>query len=104
MGVVDGEGDGLPAEPITDVVGIAVVEGDADGVVKNHFEVGKEVRIGEITGLLKGVVNVGVGLSIVEVHAEGVLDEGLVEVLFEIGWRRGVYVGVADAGTFVSRN
>ena len=102
VGVVDGEGDGLPAEPVANVVGIAVVEGDTDGVVEDHFEVGKEIRIREVAGLLEGVVDVVVGLSIVEVHAEGILDERLVEVLFEIGRRRGVYVWVADAGTFVS--
>lgn len=98
VGVVDGEGDSLPAEPITDVVGVAVVEGDTDGVVEDHFEVGKKVGIGEVTGLLEGVVDVIVGVRIVEVHAEGILDERLVEVLFEIGRRGGVYVGVADAG------
>ena len=98
VGVVDGEGDSLAAEPVADVVGVAVVEGDADGVVEDHFEVGKEIGIGEVTGLLEGVINVVVGFSIVEVHAEGILDERLVEVLFEVGRRRGVYVWVADAG------
>ena len=76
VGVVDGEGDGFPAKPVADVVGIAVVECDADGVVEDHFEVRKEVGIGEVTGLLEGVVDVVVGLRIVEVHAEGILDEG----------------------------
>lgn len=98
VGVVDGEGDGFPAEPVADVVGIAVQEGDADGVVEDHLKVRKEIGIGEVTGLLEGVVNVVVRFRIVEIYAEGILDEGLVEVLYEIGWRCGVYVWVADAG------
>ncbi len=98
VGVVDGERDGFPTEPIADVVSITVVHGDADRVVEDHFEVGKEVGIGEVTGLLEGVVDVVVGVGIVEVDAKGILDGGEVEVLFEIGRRGGVYVGVADAG------
>ena len=98
VGVVDSEGDGFPAEPVADVIGIAVVEGDADGVVEDHFQVRKEVGIGEVTGLLEGVVNVVVGFRIVEIYAEGILDEGLVEVLCKIGRRCWVYVWVADAG------
>ena len=103
VGVIEGEGDGLPAEPVAGEVGIAVVEGDADGVVKDHFEVGDEVGIGEVTTLLEGVGDVeadcGIG-GIVEVDAEGCLDVGEVEVLSEIGWRGGVYGRVADAGDF----
>ena len=98
VGVVDGEGDGFSAEPVADVVGIAVVEGDADGVVEDHLKVREEIGIGEVTRLLEGVVNVIVGFCIVEVYAEGILDEGLVEVLCKIGRRCGVYVWVADAG------
>ena len=96
--VVDGERHGFPAEPVADVVGIAVVEGDADGVVEDHLKVRKEVGIGEVTGLLEGIINVSVGFSIVEINAEGVLDEGLVEILCKIGWRCGVCVRVADTG------
>ena len=98
--VVDGEGDGFPAEPIADVVSIAVVHGHADRVVKNHFEVGKEIGIGEITGLLKSVVDVVVGFGIVEVDAKRILDGRKVEVLCKIGRRGGVYVGMADAGDY----
>lgn len=63
--VVDGEGDGLAAEPVADVVGVAVVEGDADGVVEDHFEVREEIGVGEVTGLLEGVVDVVVRVRII---------------------------------------
>ena len=65
VGVVDGEGDGLAAEPVADVVGIAVVEGDADGVIEDHFDVGEEIGIGEVAGLLESIVNVIVGFRII---------------------------------------
>lgn len=103
VGVIDGQGDGLPAEPVAGEVGVAVVEGDPDGVVKDHFEVGNEVGIGEVTTLLEGVEDVladcGIG-GIVEVDAEGILHVGEVEVLSEIFWRGGVCGRVADAGDF----
>ena len=103
MSVIECEGDGLPAEPVAGEVGIAGVEGDADGVVKDHFEVGNEVGVGEITTLLEGVgdvlANCGSG-GIVEVDAEGILDIGEVEVLCEIVWRCGVCERVADTGDF----
>ena len=51
VGVIEGQGDGLPAEPVAGVVGIAVVEGNADGVVEDLFEVGNEVGIDVITTL-----------------------------------------------------
>ena len=84
VGVIEGEGDGLPAEPVAGVVGIAVVESNADGVVEDHFEVGEEVGIGVVTTLLEGVEDVlAVGGSggIVEVDAESILDVGEVKVL-----------------------
>ena len=37
VGIADIEGDCFAAEPITDIIGVTVVEGDADGVVENHF-------------------------------------------------------------------
>ena len=103
MSVIEGEGDGLPAEPVAGEVGIAVVEGDADGVVEDHFEVGNEVGVGEIATLLERVgdvlANCGSG-GIVEVDAEGILDVGEVEVFGEIVWRGGVCERVADTGDF----
>ena len=99
--VIEGQGDGLPAEPVAGVVGIAVVEGNADVVVEDHFEVRNEVGIDVITTLLEGVEDVladgGIG-AIVEVDAESILDVGEIEILCEIGWRGGVHVRVADAG------
>ena len=103
MSVIEGEGDGLPAEPVAGEVGIAVVEGDADGVVEDHFEVGNEVGVGEIATLLERVgdvlANCGSG-GVVEVDAEGILDVGEVEVFGEIVWRGGVCERVADTGDF----
>ena len=99
--VIEGQGGGLPAKPVAGVVGIAVVEGNADVVVEDHFEVGNEVGIDIITTLLEGVEDVladgGIG-AIVEVDAKSILDVREIEVLCEIGWRSGVHVRVADAG------
>ena len=99
--VIEGQRGGLPAEPVAGVVGITVVESNADVVVEDHFEVGNEVGIDVITTLLEGVEDVlaigGIG-GIVEVDAESILDIGEVEVLCEIGWRGGVHGRVADAG------
>ena len=53
MRVVRGEGDGLSAKPVADVVCVAVDEGDADGQVEDLFEVVDEVGPDEVTGLLK---------------------------------------------------
>ena len=99
--VIEGQGDGLPAEPVAGVVSIAVVEGNADVVVEDHFEVGNEVGIDVITTLLEGVEDVladgGIG-AIVEVDTESILDVREIKVLCEIGWWGGVHVRVADAG------
>lgn len=65
VGVVDGEGDSLAAKPVADVVGVTVEQGYADGVVEDHLEIREEVGVGEVAGLLKGVVDVGVGVGVV---------------------------------------
>lgn len=96
MRVVDGEGDGLPAEPVADVVGVAVVQSHADGVVEDHFEVGDEVRVGEVAGHLEGVGDVVVGLGVIEVDADCVLDGGLVEIVIEVAGRGRVIIGIPD--------
>ena len=65
VGVLDLEGDGLPAEPVADVVGVAVVHGYADGVVEDGFEVCEEVWVGEVACFLEGVEDVVVGFCVV---------------------------------------
>ena len=63
--VFDLEGDGLPAEPVADVVGVAVVHGYADGVVENRFEVCEEVWVGEVACFLEGVIDIIVGFCVI---------------------------------------
>lgn len=69
MGVVDSEGDSLAAKPVADVVCVAVEEGNAHGIIEDHFEVRDKVRVGEVAGHLEGVRDVVVGLSVVEIDA-----------------------------------
>lgn len=96
VGVVDGQGDGFAAEPVADVICVAVDERNAHRVVEDHFEVGDEVWVGEVAGIGKCVVDIIVGLGIVEVDAECVLHLGLVEVVVEVGGRGGVIIGMSD--------
>ena len=97
VGVVRGETDRLAAEPVADVVGVAVDEGDADGGVEDRLQVVDEVRVDEVAGLLEGVVNLAIGvLSVVCVDAEGGLGGRQVEEVLEVGGRGGVFVRVAD--------
>lgn len=86
MRVVRGEGDGLSAKPVADVVCVAVDEGDADGQVKDLFEVVDEVGPDEVTGLLEGVVDGLAGGGVVEVHPDGLLDGVLLEVFAVVSW------------------
>ena len=65
MGVVDVEGDGLAAEPVADVVCVAVDEGDTDGIVEDRFEVGEEIGVDEVARLLECVVDVVVGVCVI---------------------------------------
>lgn len=90
MRVVRGEGDGLSAKPVADVVCVAVDERDADGEVQDGFEVVDEVGPDEVAGLLEGVVDVCVGGGVVEVYAEGVFDGGFLEVFLVVGGGCGV--------------
>lgn len=84
--MVRGEGDGFAAEPVADVVCVAVDEGDTDGEVEGFFEVVDEVGPDEVAGLLEGVVDSLVGGCVVEVYADGFFDRVLFEVLAVVGW------------------
>jgi len=85
--VVGGQGDGLAAEPVADVVGVAVDEGDADGELEELLEVVDEVGPDKVAGLLEGVVDLGVGGGVVDVDADGVHDVVLLQVFGEeVGW------------------
>ena len=97
VSIVDGEGDGLAAEPVADVVGVAVVESNADAVGENGLEVRDEHRVVEVAGFVEAFADKrrGVG-GVVEVYTKGLLHGGLVEVVYEILRWGGVCVRVAD--------
>ena len=63
--VVDFEGDGLAAEPVADVVCVAVDQSHSDRIIENCFEVCEEIGIHEVARLLECIVNVGVGFCVV---------------------------------------
>ena len=96
VGVVHGEGDGFAAEPVADVVCVAVNEGDADGEAEEGLEVVDEVGPDEVAGLLEGVEDFVVGLGVVDVDADGVQDVVFFEVVFVVGgwgWVLGTLLG-----------
>ena len=96
VGVLDGKGDGLASKPVANVVCVTVIHCYADRVVKNHFEI-RDKRVGPVASLLKGVVDVIVGIRIVEINAEGLLNRGEVEILLEVFWGSGIFVWVTNA-------
>ena len=71
VSVIEAEGDGLAAKPIADIVSIAVVHSYADGVVKNRFQVCEEVGVSEVACLLEGVVDIVIGICVVQIDSEG---------------------------------
>lgn len=85
--VVRRERDGLAAEPVADVIRIAVDERDTHGVGEDGFEVVDEVGPNVVAGLLEGEVDLLVAHGVVEVYAQGVLDRAVLEVFGELlGW------------------
>ena len=94
--VVDLEGDGLAAEPVADVVGVAVDQGYPDGIVEDCFEVGEEIGIDEVARLLECIVDVVVRFCVIQVDAESSLDRREVEVVDKVSWRRGIIIWVTD--------
>lgn len=96
VGEVELVGDGLAAEPVADVVGVAVEEAHAHAVVDDQLEVVDEDRVAEVAGAGEGIEDVVVGPRVVEVDAEGLLHIGLVEVVDEVCGRRRVVVRMTD--------
>lgn len=87
VGVVHREGDGLAAEPVADVVGVAVDERDADGQLEDLLQVFDEVGPDEVAGLLEGEVDVVVRLRVIDVHADGVHHRVFLEVVDVVRFR-----------------
>lgn len=94
--VLHGEGDGLAAEPVTDVVGVTVDQGHAHGAVEDIFQVFDKVGPDEVTSLLEGKVDLVVGLGVVEVHTESIHDRIFGQVAEVVLLRSGIIVRVAD--------
>lgn len=94
--IVGGEGDGLPPEPITDVVGVAIDQRHTHGQVENLLEIGEEIRPGLVAGLLEGKVHGVIGHGVVQVDAEGVFHGGLLEIRQEVLRRSRVVGWMAD--------
>ena len=90
------ERDGLATEPIADVICVTVDESNANGPSEDIFEVFDEVGPDKVTGLLEGVVDFGVGLSVVEIDSKGILDFVFGEVVDVVARRGGVLGWVAD--------
>lgn len=90
------ERDGFAAEPVADVVCIAVDQGDADGSREDVFKVSEEVWPDEVACLLEGVVDFVVGLGVVYVDAERVEDCVVCEVVEVVAWWCWVFGWVAD--------
>lgn len=95
--VVDLEGNSLPTKPVADVVGITVVHSYTNGVVEDRFEVCEEVWINKVACFLEGVIDISIGVRVVQVDAEGGLGGGEVEVVGKVSGRCGICVGMADA-------
>ena len=69
VGIVDGERNGLAAEPVANVIGVAVVEGHADAGVEERFEVCDEVGVDEVAGVDECVIDGGARIGrIVEIN------------------------------------
>lgn len=99
-GVVDGEGDGLAAEPVAGVVAVAVDEADLDAGVEQVGEVGEvaaaDVAAGVVADGGEGVVDAVDGFAVVDGHAERALHPVLGEEAEEVGRRKGVRVDGRD--------
>lgn len=99
-GVVDGEGDGLAAEPVAGVVAVAVHQADLDAGVEQVGEVG-EVAAADVAARVvadggEGVVDAVDGFGVVDGHAERALHPVLGEEAEEVRGREGVRVDGGD--------
>lgn len=73
--VIDGERDCLPAEPVTDVICIAVEQSNADTSIEQHVYILEEVGVDEVARCLESIINIVVAFGIVEVDC-GLLASG----------------------------
>lgn len=96
VSVVEGEGDGLAAEPVADVICVSVDEGDADAVVQDLLEVGFEDWIDKVACGPEGVGDGGVGLGVVEVDANSLLSACGVEEVVKVAVGGGIVVWMTD--------
>jgi ketopantoate reductase len=117
VGVVECERDGFSAEPVADVVCVAVEEVDTKALIEEVLEVLAEVGIDEVARVLElprgngnqlcgwgdhvlqGVyspVDVRVGGGVVQIHTNGALHVRLVEVRRQVGWGSRVIRWVTD--------
>lgn len=87
---------GLAAEPVADVVCVAVVEADPHTRCQNMLKIREEIRIDKVAGMLELKVDVVVGVSVVRAHADGFLYISLIEILDEEVGSRGVSVWMTD--------
>jgi hypothetical protein len=71
------EGDGLATEPVADVVGVTVNQGNAHGAGEDIFQILEEVGPDEVSGLLESKVDLVVRLGVVQVDAYGIQDRVL---------------------------
>lgn len=92
MDIVDSERYCLAAKPVTDVVSISIIEGDADTGVKKHFKILDEIRIDEVTGLLERPVDIIVCFSVIEIDSDGILYLSLVQISFQVVWWCWIFV------------
>lgn len=92
LGVVRSEGNGLTAEPVADVIGVAIDEGDTHGESKDLLEVFDEVGPDKVACLLESVVDVIIGLGVVDVDADSVHDRVLCQKFVVITWRSRVLI------------
>ena len=76
MRIIQLVGDGLTAEPVADVVRVTINERDTHIVVENQLEIVDKNRIGKVACFLKGVEDIIIGLSVVKINAESLLNIG----------------------------
>ena len=81
---------------LTDIIGIAVSQGNSHSLVKQILEVLAEVGEDEVACVLELVVDVAVGSRVVQVDTNGILYMCLVEVRGQVRRRRRVIAGVTD--------
>ena len=97
VGEVERERDGLAAEPVADVVRVAVIQRYAHAVVQDHLEIIFEDGEDEVARVVKaeadGVAGVG---GVVEIHTERLLRRGHVEELFKVRGGSGIAPRVPD--------